>query len=361
MLQPKPLKPRLITALVVLLAALSVHRLACSSEKLGADVQALHLSGPTMGTTYSIKVVTKGPVDAPMRDKLSAIVSKRLQEVDESMSTYRPDSELMRFNNSTSTEPIIASHGLLAVLDKSVWLSGVSGGAFDVTVGPLINAWGFGAEGKKPAPSDNEIKQLKEQVGYWQVVVDTHASTLRKRRGDIFCDLSAIAPGYAADIITQDIEALGIENYMVDIGGEMRVRGHNEHGSRWRIAVQKPDSAVGATQDVLELQNDAVATSGDYRNFTVTEEGKRIAHTIDPRSGQPANNGVASVTVLHPNSAALADGFATAFMVLPPEESERIARDHGLGLMLILRGAKGELTVRSNEAFEQKRVKHAAQ
>lgn len=318
-----------------------------------AGGELIHLSGPTMGATYAVKVVAAPETElVAQRNSILHMVSTQLDEVDRLMSTYKPDSELMFFNQTDVNISFLLSPPTYDVLKAALWLGQVSDGAFDITVAPMVDRWGFGAkQAPSAAPTDAEILALRQRVGYQHLIVDDEQKTVRKMVPNMQCDLSAIAPGYAADQIAARLQATGYQNFMVDVGGELRIHGHNANGAPWRIAVQRPDAAVGVAQSVIQISAGAVATSGDYRNVLI-KDGKQISHTIDPRTGRPVDIGLASVTVVHPNSAMLADGFATAFMVLGPDKAMALAQTHALALMLILRDPQGALSVRANPAFE---------
>ncbi|MBN1441862.1 MAG: FAD:protein FMN transferase, partial [Planctomycetes bacterium] len=252
------------------------------------------LSGTTMGTYFDLKIVLPaggGWDDLKMGD-LAADIEECLKDVNAKMSTYIPDSELSRFNRHPDASPVKASPELLDVLLLAREISELSGGAFDITVGPIVNAYGFGPVARRDRlPADDELEALRDRVGFRKLVIDEAAGTIAKQRPDIYCDLSAIAKGYGVDRVADLLEERGIADYMVEIGGEVRARGRNQDGRPWRIGVQKPvDDPLGehlGVQRILELTGAAVATSGDYRNFVLDEGGRRISHSIDPRTGRP--------------------------------------------------------------------------
>ena len=275
-------------------------------------------SGQTMGTWYTVKAVEL-PVEADedREATLRSAIEEQLEDVNAKMSTYRDDSEVSRFNQSESTTPFPVSDETLAVFSKAQQLAESSGGAFDITVGPLVNAWGFGpGERTLEGPGDDELAALRARVGFRNVEVGDAA--IRKLRPDVYCDLSAIAKGYAVDRVGLALGDLGCDHYMVEVGGEVRTKGLNGDGVPWRIAIEKPDPEGRAIHRVLPLSGLAMATSGDYRNYYETE-GARLSHTIDPRTGRPIAHKLASVSVVH-EECAMADGFATTMMVLGPED-----------------------------------------
>jgi len=298
--------------------------------------------GETMGTTFHVKVV--GNADA---DAVDQAIATTLAEIDALMSTWRPDSELSRLNAS-GTEPFPVSKPTAEVLRLAGSIHAATGGAFDVTVGPLVRRWGFGPDGAQAAPSEDEIAALVGRVGFDKLVLD--GATVRKERADVDVDLSAIAKGYGVDRVAEAVDAVdGVDAVMVEIGGEVRVIGLN--GARpWRLAIERPDAQRRAVHSVVELQSGALATSGDYRRF-LDEDGARRTHVVDPRTGRPVEHGVASASVLAPDCAT-ADAWATALMVLPPDEGLAIVREtDGLQAMVIVRGAEG-MDVLTTDGFE---------
>lgn len=314
------------------------------------------LVGLTMGTTYSVKVVT-GPMADPDRQALHRAIEGVLAAVNGEMSTYQPDSELSKFNASPRTDPVPASAHLRAVLSEALRIGALSGGAFDVTVGPLVNAWGFGPDGEQTPPDDATVAALRERVGLDKIRLVGEA--VQKARPDVFVDLSAIAKGHGVDRVAEVLEGQGFSEYLVEIGGELRARGHNREGRRWRVGIEKPDDTARALIEVIALSDASLATSGDYRNF-YEKDGKRISHTIDARSGRPIEHRLASVSVVHPDCAT-ADGLATALNVLGPEEGFELARSEKLAALFIVRAADGRFTEQATAQFVEIREATAAE
>jgi FAD:protein FMN transferase len=295
----------------------------------------LNLVGPTMGTTYTVKIA-KPPAHIPGH-AVRAVIDRELARIDESMSGYRPDSEISRFNASRSTDWFEVSADLAVVVQAALDVSEASGGAFDVTVTPLVQAWGFGAANTAPAdlPNDATLRPLLEQIGYRKLQVRDTPAALRKDQPELTIDLNGIAPGFAVDRIAAEFDTLGLQSYMIDIGGEIRVRGRNAAGEKWRIAVEEPLDAEARTPfAILELDGFAVATSGDYRHY-YARDGKRYSHTIDPRSGRPIEHDLASVAVVH-EDAMYADAWGTAFNVLGAEAGFELAEKLGMSVMFIV-------------------------
>jgi len=309
---------------------------ACQS---GTQERALTaLQGATMGTTYTVKIVQLPPQLKP--DGIQAEIDAILEKINLQMSTYLEDSELSRFNRSRVTDWIDVSQELADVLHQGQHISTLTNGAFDVTVGPLVNLWGFGpSAGNEQVPSEQAIREAMDRVGYATLQVRSAPPAIRKHRPDLYVDLSAIAKGYAVDLVAQHLQTLGIDNYMVEIGGEIRAKGHNARGTLWRIAIEKPSNTPRSFHTIVELNGVGMATSGDYRNYFETE-GRRYSHTIDPVSGRPVTHKLASVTVTNP-STMQADALATALMVLGPDAGYRLAEEHHLAAFFIIKGEDG--------------------
>jgi len=298
------------------------------------DYQAIE--GATMGTYY--RITSRCPPAAT--HSLADEVAAELDTVNLQMSTYLQSSELSEFNRAPVDTWIPVSSELVDVVAAAQAIASDSDGAFDITVGPLINLWGFGPPGRVlEAPSPEEIAAARKRVGWTYLELRSSPPALKKTRS-IEVDLSAIAKGHGVDRIANLLEGLGCTDFLVDIGGEVRGRGINEAGLVWRIGIEVPDPArVGAVQRVLKLPDVAVATSGDYRNF-MDLGGERFSHTMDPRTGQPVRHRLASVSVIHA-SAMWADGLATALNVLGPEAGFELASRRGFAVLFLVRQAGG--------------------
>ena len=304
-------------------------------------VQQFSFTGPTMGTTYSIKGLGAN-VDAT---ELQSQVDNRLVELNMIFSTYVADSEISKINANSNEEQRI-SKNMEEVLVISQEIYEISSGAFDVTVDPLVNLWGFGSDGPVDGvPDDNVIEDVMNQIGFHQLVIEN--GQLR-RPPSVSIDLSAVAKGYAVDEIAALLESSGLENYLVEIGGEVKTSGKNSLASDWVIGIEAPDREVRSLYRTLPVFDLALATSGDYRNF-FDYQGVIYSHTIDPRTGWPVEHNLVSVTVLH-ESAAMADALATAFIVLGAEETMRIAEEENFLVFAILR-EKDNFEERLSEAL----------
>lgn len=291
------------------------------------------LSGPTMGTGYRI---TLRPLpEGYTAESLQAAIDERLVAINRVMSTYDPDSELSQLNRNPDGDWITVSEELYTVLAEAQRISELSDGAFDATVGPLVNLWGFGPEfGSDEIPDDAAIAAAREQVGYRMLELRTGRPAVRKARPDLYIDLSAIAKGYGVDEIAGLLESAGVNHYLVDIGGELRARGVNEQDDPWRIGIEKPEPGERTVREIIGLRDTGMATSGDYRNFFELD-GRRYAHVIDPATGWPIRHRLASVTVLH-SRCMNADGLATALLAMGPERGFALAEHTQLAALFIV-------------------------
>jgi thiamine biosynthesis lipoprotein len=319
---------------------------ACGGDQ-APEPTVIH--GETMGTTYTVKLFRGRGGEAG--ETLQVAIDALLEEVNDQMSTYRPDSELSRFNASPTLEWFPVSDATARVAMEALETSRLSGGAFDVTVGPLVNLWGFGPQPRKAEePSEQSLATAMDRVGYENLSVRETPPALRKRRADLYVDLSAIAKGFAVDAVAELLDGRGVESYLVEIGGELRARGLKQDGAPWAVAIERPSSGERAIEAVVGLEDLSIATSGDYRNY-VEVDGKRLSHTINPRTGRPVAHTLASVSVVAP-SAMRADALATAIMVLGPEAGYRLAVEESLAVLLTIKSKDGFVT-RSTPVFQE--------
>lgn len=316
-----------------------------------APAELTALSGPTMGTTFTVKVVQRAR-DRAGDEELADIVQVALDRVDSLMSTYRPDSEISRFNASRSTSPFAIAPETAAVVACAIEVANQTLGAFDVTIGPIVNAYGFGPPGRGTFPTDAQIAALRDHVGYDKLELDEAASTLRKTDPELYIDLNAIAPGFASDLIARAFDARGIDDYMIEVGGEVRAHGRNADGEIWRVGVEKPDQGERSIQRVVPLDGLSLATSGDYRDY-YEENGVRVSHTIDARTGRPVTHNLASVSVIHPECM-WADAYSTAIMALGPDDGYLLAKILELPALFIIRESEGVFVERASPAYEEK-------
>ncbi len=336
---------RSITAGLTLLAVT-----ACNPSQPRAE-EAI-FQGPTMGTRYTVKVVAEGLVGG-RHDEVLALIEERLEEVDGRMSTYLRDSELSRFNAWREESPFPFSAETLEVLTLALEVSRSSGGAFDATVAPLVAAWGFGPSERLPAaPSEEELDRLRQHIGYEKLEL-VAGQGLRKLDPAVSCDLNAIAKGYAVDRIAAALLGAGLTDFMVEVGGEVRTAGKNAFGVAWRIGIEAPRQGVRRLHTMVSLSGVALATSGDYRNFYEVD-GKRYSHTIDPRTGRPVEHAGASVSVIA-EDCAVADAWATALLVLGPEEGYELAVARGMKVLFLIYEPDGGVSEIATPSFEAHR------
>lgn len=332
---------------LLLLAALALA--GCGGEEGTPEAR---ITGATMGTTYSVRIVD--PPAGMAIDEITRRIELALEDVNQRMSTWRDDSEVSLFNAAPAGDWFPVSEDTAALVAMSGAVSRMSDGAFDITVGPVVDLWGFGpAPVRVTPPAEEEIAAALARVDHAAVESREEPPALRKTASNLAIDLSAIAKGHAVDRVAAVLEQAGALDYLVEVGGELRVAGHNRRGERWTVAVEDPLAAGREVQRVLNVTDTAVATSGDYRNF-FDYEGTRYSHTIDPRTGWPVSHGLVSVTVLD-ESAALADALATALLVLGPEAGGELAERAGIAAYFLVRSGEG-LMARWTSAFAEREV-----
>lgn len=290
-----------------------------------------------MGSTYHISAVDRSGslTDA----KIAAAVDAALATVNSQMSNWDPQSEVSQLNARSGAGSVTVSEELATVLAAANQVHRASDGAFDVTLGPLIELWGFGAKGAKGGtPSDAALAAALAQVGQNSVFkLDGRTVTKRKPGGSIY--LSGIAKGYGVDQIGAALVSLGLQDFMIEIGGDLLTSGRNLNGAAWRIGVETPDVGAQSLQKVIAVTDAGLATSGDYRNY-FEKDGRRFSHILDPRTGRPVEHRTASATVIAEN-AMLADAWATAMLALGRERGEKVADAEGLAVLFIERGENG--------------------
>lgn len=275
------------------------------------------IRGEALGTAWSVKVVSRGAPGAGRRDDLRRRVTATLERVDRGMSNWREDAELSRFNRGTGSTPVRFSPETRRVITAALELARETGGAFDPTVAPLVAAWGFGPDPATEVPTEEELARLRERVG-WQRLAWGPDGRLTRLAPGVELDLSAIAKGYAVDAVVDELARDRPLGVLVEIGGEVRALGTTASGGPWRVGVENPIAPGTELEAVVALSGGALATSGDYRQFRVTE-GRARTHVLDPRTGRPVEGGVASASVVAPTCME-ADAVATALMVLGPRE-----------------------------------------
>jgi thiamine biosynthesis lipoprotein len=316
------------TTLTFSLLTLGLTLIACQPEP-----HEIALEGAVQGTTYHVKIV---PTGAPIsRDDIHRRIEEVFSDIDVKLSNYRDDSEIARLNRQRSTEWLPVSPEIALVVDIAKQVYERSNGCYDLTVKPLFDLWGFSRHDNR-IPSDAEISQTLRHVGMSQLEVDRAGKRIRKLDPELTIDLSSIAQGYSVAAITALLEQQGIAAYMVEIGGELKVKGSKADGSPWRIAIEKPTPFTREVQRIVEFhqrQGTAVMTAGTYRNF-FEEHGKVFSHIIAPRTGRPVTHRLLSVSVLH-DDPTWADAWAPALLCVGETEAARIAEAEQLKALLI--------------------------
>ncbi|MEL7187648.1 MAG: FAD:protein FMN transferase [Pseudomonadota bacterium] len=305
------------------------------------------VSGATMGTTYSVALYdTESDLSlAAMQADIDSI----LDGVNAVASTYRDDSELSHFNDHRSTEWQPTSAVFCSMVERALAISRDTDGAFDLTVAPLVDLWGFGAAAASDtAPSDDDVIAALRLVGYENLETDCTRPAVRKRNADARLDLSAWAKGHAADRIASYLDDAGFANFMAEVGGELKLSGRRVNNAPYRIALQHPASQQDLTHEVFELTDTGVATSGDYHNYYEVD-GERFSHTIDPRTGRPVTHSLSTVSVIA-ESTADADAYATALLVMGPERGYTFAVEHDIAAYMTEYSGNGVKT-RETPAF----------
>lgn len=314
----------------------------------GGEPDTIELRGQTMGTSYSVRIVAPADAPAVSLELLPQRVAARLEDLENVFSTYRPDSEVSRFNVHPGQEWFGISPEFLDVLEQAVTMSELTGGAFDATIGPLVELWGFGA-GDAPGriPDSEVLDRLLSDAGFEYLRLRESPPAVRRTRPGVQLDLSAIAKGYAVDRIWELLSEAGLAAYLVDVGGEVRTRGRRADGRNWSIGVENPEGTGVA--EAVPLRDAAIATSGDYRNF-FEYEGRRYSHVLDPRTGWPVSHELTAVSVIS-STTVMADALATALLVLGPETGLELAEHEQIAARLVVRSTDG-LTVLRTPAFE---------
>lgn len=290
------------------------------------------IRGLTMGTSYTVELAA--PIGDAARTGLVELIEAELAAINRAMSTFDPRSELSEFNRRQDLGWTPASRGLLEVLDSASRISTSTQGAFDVTVGPLVDVWGFGPQYRtQRVPNDDIIERVRESVGYQHVQTDPSASTIRKRQSRTQVDLNAIAPGYGVDRLAMILDGQGIHDYLVEIGGEFRARGSTAAGRPWRVGIERPVEGRRVLGEIVVLDNRAIATSGTTKDFFV-QDGRHYSHSIDPATARPVEHPPMAVSVVA-DTAMEADGWATALLVLGPERGYALAQSRGLAAILV--------------------------
>ena len=329
------------------IAVLLVTAAGCTSSGNGVS----EFGGETMGTTYRVRYVTgKGPAE----EEAKPAIEQLLVDINQALSTYIKSSVISRINRSTDTEEWHAVDGHFeSVFRKGRRIHDETGGAFNPAVGPLVQAWGFGPDGPHATPDQKTVNALLRVVSFKAFDLRGPPAAVRKRISGAQLDFNAIAEGYAIDTIATWLEEHGVQHYLIEIGGEVRAHGRRPDGEGWRVGIERPSAdalAESRIQTVLALQDAALATSGIYRNYRV-EDGRVIAHILNPHTGYPQVSSLLSVSVLA-QSATTADGYATAFMVMGLEDALKFVEAHeNLEAYFVSRDSKGNITETRSSGF----------
>lgn len=342
--------------------AVALAWLELAAVSLAAPLELSSLRGATMGSTWA--VTYRPGAETPARAAVARAVQARLDDLERQMSTWRADSDLSRFNATRDTNWFPVPHDTAVVVREALAVSALTDGAFDVTVFPLVQLWGFGPAGRRGGlPTTNEIAAALARVGWRKLDARLDPPALRKSQPDVSADVSALCPGYASDCLGELLAALGVRDFLVDVGGELKAVGDGASGPGWRVGVERPAARAGDLQSPsvgdgkpalagrpFALVNQSLATSGDYRNF-FTVAGRRFSHHLDPRTGWPTESPVASVSVVHA-STMRADALGTGLAVLGFERAWALAEREQLGVLFIQRHGE-RLTSRATERWPQ--------
>lgn len=328
-----------------------------------SHAETLRIAGPTMGTTYHVKIVDAAEAEEA---SLRAAIDDILSDVDRRLSTYRADSEVSRFNRARAGEWCKVSQSTAEIVTAAKGFARETSGALDVTVGPLVRLWHFGpdtiARAKSAAeitpPSEEALVAARRLVGCEKLEVRSEPPALRKQVDGLEIDLSSIGEGHSIDHIARLLARCGYENFLVELGGEVRASGVNAQGKPWRVAVQRPDAGRPTAQAFVELRDAAVATSGDYHRY-FEHNGRRYSHIIDPTTGRPIEHKLAAVTVAA-DDALTADVWDTALLVLGPERGYDTAVEHEVAALFIARDGAG-FTARETPAWRKRFAAAAGQ
>lgn len=316
----------------------------CSSSK---QDQLQTVTGLTMGTSYSVKWL---PVDSATEQAFPSQINALVRQIEGIMSTYMDASDLSGLNGAPAGLWHSVPVEMAALIAQAQVISASTDGAFDITIGPVVDLWGFGPDPKpETIPSSAQLEALRPVIGYQQIEVRQDPPAVKKANANAI-DLSAIAKGYAVDRVAIWLQEQGIEHFMVEIGGEIRTQGVKPNQQPWRIAIESPGELAQSVFEVVRVVDRALATSGNYRNY-YEEDGIRYAHTLDPQTLQPVRHKLASVTVMAAN-AARADALATALMVLGEEQGVAWATMHNVPAYFII-WQDGQFVARQTAGFEQ--------
>ena len=328
----------------ILLLALTTLLAACDESR-----EPIRVSGPAQGTSYSVTVMNPPArlSQAELKDRLGEVIAR----IDGQMSTWRDDSEVSRFNAAAANEWVPVSADLAQLTREALAIGRETNGAFDVTLGPILSVWGFGADAERPTrlPNTDELAAAREKTGIGLVEVRDEPPALRKKSSAVTLDVAGLAQGYSVDRIAEELERFGAHRYLVELGGELYASGNKQGRTPWRIGVEKPEAGTREIERVVGLADAGMTTSGDYRDFFEID-GRRFSHTIDPRTGRPVAHDLRSVTVIA-EDAMTADAMATALLVMGAEAGRAYADVHDIAALFVSGEAQG-YTEEHSKAFE---------
>ncbi len=285
------------------------------------------LHGATMGSTWSLQIAD--PLSEASAQEIASLIRQDLQGLENELSHWQPDSDLSRWNQNPGTAWQAVPASLAETVALARRISQETDGALDVTVAPLVALWGFTRHTPlAELPTEAEIREALSHVGWDKLEVQTQPPQLKKHQPQVQVNVAAVAEGYAMDRLRTLLQGRGLKNFLLEVGGEVLAQGHSPDGQPWRVGVQAPDGERGESLETLPLTDTCIATSGSYRH-RFEKEGRSYSHLLDPRTGRPIVHRLVSVSVIHP-SCSLADGYATALMVLGPERGRAVAQRLGL-------------------------------
>lgn len=328
----------------------------CSSPKFQNPNNSLQIafSGSTMGNIYNVKYMIKKEEFERLRaEEIKAYIEKTLSKINQQMSIYQTDSEISQFNQMQSThQQLPISDNFAHVINEAIRLNKLTKGGLDITLGPLVNLWGFGPLKPTATPKQNILKQYADLVGMdkLQINNDGNGYTLSKKHPELYIDLSSIAKGFGVDQMAKCLDEKGISNYLVDIGGEIRTKGQKNPETPWCVGIEAPDN-TGSIAAAIVLQNSGLATSGSYRIQRQVNDGNTISHVLNPLTYIPVENDLLSVSVVA-ESVMQADGIATGLFALGSKQARQIAEENNLAVFLITSGKNGKYENYISKKFE---------
>lgn len=324
---------------LVVYTAVLLCIVGCKNEPTVLTIPtAQMINGRTMGTTYVVKYMP--PVNSPSAEAVGKQIDDELQSVNSQMSTYIASSEISKFNVSRSTDWFDVSKQTAEVVQQAIRIAAATDGAFDVTVGPLVDLWGFGpSRARRQIPDEDQISEALLRCGIDKLEVRLSPPAVKKSIPDLRVDLSGIAKGHGVDRVADRLQSLGITSYFIEIGGEIRAAGAKSPGSPWRAGIEKPSEGNRELLTAVDVIDCALATSGNYRNF-YEEDGKKFWHTINPESGLPTQEPVLQASVIS-DSCSEADAIATALMVLG-QDGIALAEKNNWPVMIVVPSASSD-------------------